>query len=301
MTLVKKKILVIGASGFIGHSFYNFLSQNRNNFYQILGTFHLSAVFHHFDQLNVTSFYELNEYILKQNPDFILFAAGNKNVTVCENDYQQAFQVNTQPIISLIKIITDNHLSSHLIYISTDYVFDGERGEYRDTDPPNPKTNYGSTKYLAEQALINSCIDYKITRTGAVMGKGGIFFEWLIGKIKNEREISMYNNVYFTPTSSIFLCEMIKKVIDNYDHISEKILHIVGEKRLNRYQFALIIKELLKSDIEIFPEENTDSSRLFQYDLSMISSDIINKWRKRELNDYLKDEIINDSINPSIF
>jgi len=290
-------ILIIGASGFVGHNIYQYLSQNQDNSYQVLGTYHSSEITENFDYLDITSSSELYKYLFQKQPDFIIFAAGNKDIKSCESDFFQAYSVNTEPINSVIKIINTLHINTRFIYISTDYVFDGKDGEYRDDDMPNPQTQYGKTKYLAEELLLNSAINYKIIRTGALMGKGGIFFDWLIDEITNNCILSMYDDIYFTPTPSLFFCEMLKKIIDLYDTISEKIIHISGEKRLNRYHFALIVKDLLKSNINIRAEKYSDSSKFFQSDLSLISSDVINKLRTKKFIDYLKNEIINDQIN----
>jgi dTDP-4-dehydrorhamnose reductase len=287
----KKRILVIGASGYLGQALYRYFQQNLSEKYQITGTYCSSMSSNNLDKLDITSFEDLEKLLTRSVPDFIVLAAGEKNVQACEADYSRAYALNTQPVESLISIISHHKLRTRLIYFSTDYVFDGKTGQYRDTDTPNPSTNYGKTKVLAEQALLNSDIDFKILRTAAVMGEGGNFFDWLIQKLTSEKSVSMYDNVFFSPTPLTFLAEMIAATLENYDHVSQKILHVVGEKRFNRYQFALLAKSYLKSDISICADQNRETGTLFQHDLSMVPSDIINTWRKRNFEDYLKDEI----------
>ena len=287
----KKRLLVIGASGFLGKAFYRYFQQNLSGEFHITGTYYSSASSENLEKLDITSFAGLEEYISRSVPDFIVLAAGDKNVQECEADYSRAYTLNTQPVESLITILSCHKLPTRLVYLSTDYVFDGKTGQYKDTDAPNPSTNYGKTKFLAEQALLKSAIDFKIIRTAAVMGKGGNFFDWLIQKLTSEKSVSMYDNVFFSPTPLTFLAEMVAGTLENYDHISQKIIHIVGEKRCNRYEFALRVKSYLQSDIAICADQNRDVSTLFQHDLSMVPSDIINTWRKRDFEDYLKDEI----------
>jgi dTDP-4-dehydrorhamnose reductase len=296
MTPLKKRILIIGASGFLGQGIYLYLQKNLCEHYQITGTYCSSTSAHTLEKLDITSFRALEQYLVDTPPDFILLAAGNKNVQECEENFSRAYTLNTQPVEFIISIISQQKLPARLLYLSTDYVFNGRTGQYRDTDLPCPSTNYGKTKYLAEQALLNSNIDYKIIRTAAVMGKGGIFFDWLIDKICNEKEISMYDNVLFSPTPLTFLAEMIARCVENYDHIPQKIIHIVGENRFNRYQFAILVKNILHSDVQIHADKNQDTSTLFQHDLSMIPSDIINTWREKNFENYLKDEILNASV-----
>ena len=296
MTPSKKRILIIGASGFLGHAIFRYLQQNLSQHYEVFGTYCSSSSAPPLEKLDITSYGELERYLIITSPDFILLAAGNKNVQECEADYSRAYILNTQPVESIISIISRHKLPSRLLFFSTDYVFNGKTGQYHDTDLPCPSTNYGKTKYLAEQALLNSAIDFKIIRTAAVMGRGGIFFDWLIDKLCNEKDVSMYDNVFFSPTPITFLAGMIARCVADYDHIPKKVLHIVGEPRFNRYQFAILVKNILHSDVQIHADKNQDKSTLFQHDLSMVPSDIINTWREKNFENYLKDEILNASV-----
>jgi dTDP-4-dehydrorhamnose reductase len=296
MTSPKKSILIIGASGYLGQALYRYFQQTFSGKYLVTGTYYSGLPPGNLEKLDITSFGELEEVLVRLAPDFIVLAVGDKNVQGCEDDYSRAYDLNTRPVESIISIISRYGLSSRLIYLSTDYVFDGKTGQYQDSDTPNPTTNYGKTKYLAEQALIKSGVRFKIVRTAAVMGKGGTFFGWLIQKLKNEKQVSMYDNVFFSPTPLQFLVEMIGATLENYESIPQNILHIVGEKRISRYQFALLVSSILKSDVRIYAEKNLDRSMLFQPDLSMVPSDIINTWRKRDFEDYLKDEILHAAV-----
>ena len=296
MTPIKKRILIIGASGFLGQGIYRYFQQNLCEHYQLTGTYCSSSPAPTLEKLDITSLNELEQYVTATLPDYILLAAGNKNVQDCEADYSRAYALNTQPVESMISIISRHKLPVRLLYFSTDYVFEGKTGHYRDTDLPCPSTNYGKTKYLAEQALIHSKINYKIIRTAAVMGRGGIFFDWLIDNLSTGKDISMYDNVFFSPTPMVFLAGMVARCVENYESLPQKILHIVGEKRLNRYQFALTVKNILHSDTRIHADKNLDTSTLFQHDLSLIPSDIINTWREKNFENYLKEEILDASV-----
>lgn len=287
----KKRILIIGASGFIGRSVYRYLKKNLHDKFEITGTYCSSKSPNDLERLDITSFEDLENFLLQYVPDFVLLLAGTKNVQECEDNYSSALILNTQPSISLINIISNHKLHTRVIFFSTDYIFDGKRGGYKETDLPNPQTNYGKTKFLAEKAFLDSNINYKIIRTAAVMGKGGTFFDWLLTTMQKEREIVMYNNIFFTPTPLGLLNESIASIIKYYDKIDQKILHIVGERKLSRYQFALMVKKYLNSECSIIAEEKIDNNLLFQNDLSLIPSDIINNWKMKSFEEYLKDEI----------
>lgn len=295
MTLRRKNVLVIGASGFIGNAIYTYLRNHCESDCRVTGTSYTSSL-GGLDRLDITSPADLERFITRQVPDFIIFAAGDKNVPECEADYDHAYALNTQPVISLVSIISRHMLPTKLVYISTDYVFDGKDGQYRDDDAPNPTTNYGKTKFLAEKALLSSAASSIIVRTGAVMGKGGVFFDWLINQMRTEKSIVLYDNVFFSPTPLTFLSEMIATIVRKSESLDKKILHVVGEKRLNRHEFALLVNATLDADITILAEKNPGTGTTFQHDLSMVPSDLINTWRKRTFEDYLRDEVLHADV-----
>ena len=124
------------------------------------------------------------------------------------------------------------------------------------------------------------------------MGKGGVFFDWMLNILISERKIGMFDNVYFSPTPLSFLTEMICRLILNFDEYSKETIHISGELRLSRYQFGCMISEILGNGVEVYPEKKPEDST-FLHDLSIVSSDIINMWREKKFKDYIKDEILN--------
>jgi len=289
----KKSIVFIGASGFIGGALYRSFKKNLSADFKITGTYCSSHTATDIEKLDIMQFSDLERFLIKVKPDFIVLTAGNKDVRQCEEDFSRVYALNTRPVESIITIITRHRLLTRVLYFSTDYVFDGKKGYYSDCDIPNPTTNYGKTKYLSEQLLLSSGLDFKIIRTAAVMGRGGIFFNWILDTIMSEKPVSMYENIFFSPTPLAFLTNIVERIINSYDQIPQKILHVAGEKRMSRYHFAILVKDSLKSDVTIRPEKNLDTSLLFQYDLSLVSSDIINKWREKKFEDYLEDEILN--------
>ena len=292
------KISIIGASSFIGYRLYRYLS-NFDNF-KLKGTYNLNKKDSNFDRVDIMNKNNLKDNLIKEKPDFILWIAGSKNVKECEKNYNFAYSMNTKPIECLIDIINNNCkiIKPKVLFFSADYVFDGTSGGYKDNDRPNPMTNYGKTNLLAEKVLEKSVIDYKIIRTAAVMGKGGIFFNWLLKVINEEKEIEVYSNTYFSPTPVEFLNENIKNIIVNYEKIGSKIIHIVGEKSLSRYEFASKLAKLIKKDnVKLYPQEVNIKSSLFQRDLSLIQSRFVKKNQVKDFWDYIEEEVKNDTNN----
>jgi dTDP-4-dehydrorhamnose reductase len=234
----------------------------------------------------------LEKAFLKFDGSTVLFLSSLKDVKKCEENYENAFKINTWSIAQTIDIIKTNKLDIRLIYFSSDYVFEGTKGNYCPLDSLNPKTNYGRTKALAEQHLQDSGLNFKIIRTSAVMGPRAPFYTWLLNAINNEDRIEVFNNVYFTPTPINFLYDMIVEVIEHYDDVVDNLLHIVGERRLSRLAFAEIVNTFFVKKAKLIPVEKDLSHDTFQPDLSMLQSNIIKNMQHRAFLDYMRELVL---------
>ena len=288
----KNKIIsIVGASGFLGKHLYHHLTLKMSDNYNVIGTFFSNNNPSTLDKLDITNYIEVEKYLLTYTPDYIILTAGTKNVQLCEENYEYAFTLNTKPVETFVQIIEKHQLQIKFIFFSTDYVFDGEVGNYNENEISSPKTNYGKTNSLSEQFLLNSSIDYKIIRTSAVMGKGGIFWDWFLLKMRKKEKTEIFTNVFFTPTSRIFLSDIIENVISEYESISNNILHVVGEIKFSRYEFCKLTCNLIGVDDSFIIPVNADLNNLtFQKDLSLIQSDYVKHKNKFNFKYYLLKE-----------
>lgn len=280
------KILIVGASSFIGLRFYKFLIENSK--FNIAGTYFSNKKDDNFLQLDMTSKVDIERILQDTKPDAIVWVAGNKNLKFCETDIEEAKKINTYPIIDLLDILDSSTLKPHLVYISTDYVFDGMCGNYKSSDKPKPTTNYGISKYLAEVAIENKYNNFSIVRTSAVMGNGSTFFDWIVSELKQDKIIELFENSFFTPTPIEFLSKNITDLIINKKY---GVFHICGSQKLSRFGFGILLKALSNEFIATAkPFVLDENSSLFQKDLSMIPSEnlIINN---QEFVSYLKKEM----------
>jgi dTDP-4-dehydrorhamnose reductase len=239
--------------------------------------------------LDITSRESLEKNFINFDGSVVLFLSALKDVRKCEENYENAYKYNTWPVRQIIDIITIHRLDIKFIYFSSDYVFEGTKGNYSPFDPLCPKTNYGRTKALSEQYLRDSCLNFKIIRTSAVMGRGSPFYTWLLNAIGNEERIEVFNNVYFTPTPINFLYEMVVNVMENYENIPDTVLHIVGEQRLSRFEFSKKMNNILNKKARLIPIEKDLSGDTFQHDLSMAQSLYVKNLQDKALFDYLKE------------
>jgi dTDP-4-dehydrorhamnose reductase len=155
--------------------------------------------------------------------------------------------------------------NSKLIFMSTDYVFDGKKqGNYSENDLPNPLSHYAKTKYDAKQAIINFEIEYTICRTAVLYGwnkQKQNFITWIINKLKQNEPIQIVTDQLNSPTFVKNLAEIFIKLIEKD---AKGIYHTVGDCTLNRYEMALKCAEVfnLKKDL-ISPIESIEQKAIW--------------------------------------
>ena len=147
--------------------------------YLVEGTF-LSNEKENLIHLDYTKSETFINKLIKINPDIIIWSAGVKNISRLEGDSFLSEEHNFLPIKTLVDYQNNNKKNIHFIFISSDYVFDGKHGDYSVYDKPNPNTTYGRSKLASEDYIKKSSPLYTILRVGAVVGKGSVFWDWLI-------------------------------------------------------------------------------------------------------------------------
>ncbi len=271
-------VLIVGASGFIGKRLYDFLGNN----FEVYGTGYRSE---EFDKVDVTDKKVLEEYILSKKPETIIWLSGERP-EFCERNPAEGLRINSEALFSLVEILKKSELNSKLIYVSSDRIFDGKSAPYIETDVPSPTTNYGFTKKICEKFLESSDVDYKIIRTSAVIGKGGVFSEWILEKLRSGEKTEMFSNNYFTPTPRELFCENVEEIIKNWETINQKIIHLSGGERMSRFDFVInFAKHLNISNYDVYKKEGNSS---FPEDSSLKPSRII-KFKK-SFWDYIVEE-----------
>ena len=288
--ILNNLVCIVGASGAIGKRMFHFFLNNLPN-YQIEGTFYEKNT-NNFIQLNIHDYEAVEIYIKTRRPYVIVWLSGTKDVIKCQKDNDYAFKMNCTALEGLIKIIVKESPLTKVIYLSSDYVFDGTKGYYNEYDTCNPLTNYGKSKLKAEQLLINSSVDYLITRVSAVIIKGEGFIGWLTNQIKEKNLINLYSNTYFSPTPIDYLNNSIAMLIQ-LGTWEKRIVHIAGP-RMSRFDFGIKIASHLGVDSSFFVNDTADfENTTFQSDISLIPSIELEQISKDIWADFFK-EISND-------
>ena len=119
-------------------------------------------------RLDITDTVRLQDLVLKEKPDAIVHAAALGDVDECERSREKAWSINVAATIALAQVA--ELVNAYVVYLSTDYVFDGERGMYSEREPPNPVNYYGLTKLMGEVAVRARCSRWSIVRASSIYG-----------------------------------------------------------------------------------------------------------------------------------
>ena len=172
------------------------------------------------------------------NPVAIIHTAAYANADFCELHRKEALTLNTFATRELAK--TANRMDCRLIYISTDFVFDGRRGTYSEADNPAPISYYGKTKFLGELEITNHCSRYVTLRIGTLYGRGsGIrpnFFETMEKQLLAARRPSCVVDQYRT---FLFVEDAVHAISQLVAQMSVKgLFHLGGPEKASRFEFA---------------------------------------------------------------
>jgi dTDP-4-dehydrorhamnose reductase len=238
---LKLRVLIVGASGFIGYYMYEEFSQ----YHQVAGTFYTHPA-NNFIHLDVKDKEEINEVLTSFSPDVIIYTAYNPNVEYCETHPEETQEVNVKGTTNVIGII--KKIKAKFIFFSSDYIFDGKEGPYLEEDSPNPINVYGKQKLESEELIRKRLTDYLIIRTTVVFGwerNGKNFIMQMIHALKNGKNMEVPEDQVGTPTYVKNLCMATRELIERD---KTGIYNIAGKDLISRYNFARIAAKVFALD-----------------------------------------------------
>jgi dTDP-4-dehydrorhamnose reductase len=238
-------MLITGASGLLGTK----LVKLAREFYEVVPSTYTHRFFPDSIGMNVTNAAEVFRAISNYKPEVVVHIAAQTNVDKCESHREEAWKVNAEGTKNVAEACAK--VNAKLVYISTDYVFNGEKGLYVEEDPPNPINYYGLTKLKGEDFVREYCQDYVILRSSVLYGWHPInpnFATWVIGSLREGKRISVVDDHYNSPTLASNLAEAIIKAIERNAHGT---YHAAGSERVSRYDFAVKIAEIFNLNKEL--------------------------------------------------
>ena len=205
--------------------------------------------------LNIANGMDVATLIQKLNPDYIIHTAALTNVDHCERDKRLAWNINVEGTKHIAEV--SRKINAKLIYVSTDYVFDGNKGMYKEDAPTNPIDYYGETKLEGEK-VVKGLRDYIIVRPSVLYGWNPIklnFVTWVMQGLEKGKGISIVKDQLNTPTLADNLAELILELIERDE---TGIFHISGSERINRYDFAIKIAEIFNLNKDLIKPITSD-------------------------------------------
>ena len=243
-------ILITGANGFLGQ----YLSKLLIKDYKVIATGrgedrnHVRSVNYLYETLDFTDPEQVNTVLQQHQPGIIIHAAAISKPDECETNRDMAFTNNVKATAYLLE--NASIFRSHFIFLSTDFVFDGIKGMYKETDEPqNPVNYYGETKLLAEKLVKAYAYDWTIVRTVLVYGKPGLSRQNILtssaASLQSGKSLKIFDDQMRTPTYVEDLALAIKTMADKK---ATGIYHISGQDILTPYQMVVAAADYLGLD-----------------------------------------------------
>ncbi len=205
--------------------------------------------YHNFSyaEMDFTDPYSVHDVFEAIKPDIVVHAGAMTRPDECEMNQMKAYLVNVEGTVQLL--INAEELKCFFVFVSTDFIFDGDTGMYKEDDTPRPVNYYGRTKLEAEEAVKEYEHDWAIVRTVLVYGKNhtgkGNILSVVKEKLEKGEEYSVVDDQLRTPTYVEDLAHGIVSVIEKK---TKGIFHISGKDVLTPYEMALKTCDFLRLD-----------------------------------------------------
>ena len=243
----KKRILLFGANGQLGRSIYVELSP----YFDVIPCININKkgaeLFENSEiSVDISNSNDVQSTIQKFSPEIVINSAAFTNVDKCETDKETAFKVNVKGLKNLVKYSSKK---THIIQISTDYVFDGEKGDYSEFDPTYPKSYYGKTKLEAENYLRGTDSNWLILRPNVLFGNNlnsnSSFVSWVYNSLKQNKQINVVTDQISNPTWTTAFAQAIRQCIIMK---TKGLFHYGSDDKKSRFDFAKLIARTFDLD-----------------------------------------------------
>ena len=197
--------------------------------------------------MDITDKKEMFYLVNKIEPHFIIHTAAMTNVDTCELNKEACDHINVNAVEYLVELCELKAI--HLIHLSTDFIFDGEKGYYKEEDKANPINYYGLSKLRSENIIKNSNIKYTILRTILVFGitselKNNIVL-WVKKSIENKQTINVVTDQLRMPT---FVDDLVYACLFAVDNEVEGVFNVASNTLLSIYDMAVEIANTFHLD-----------------------------------------------------
>ncbi len=262
------KILVTGSNGLLGQKITDLILSSYSSQIKLIATSrgsnrHPLKKGYTYHSLDISNKTDVEIIIEKHKPHFVINTAAATNVDWCTDHQNECWEANVMAVQNLINACKKNE--THLIHLSTDFIFDGRKGSlYNESDNPAPVSYYGESKLAAEKIIQNSTINWAILRTVLVYGvvadmsRSNVVL-WVKKNLENNNKINVVSDQFRTPTLAEDLAQgCILACLNN----ANGIFNISGPNYMSIYELAIKVANEYKLDHTLISK--VDSSYLNQ-------------------------------------
>ncbi len=250
-----KKILITGSNGLLGQNIVHQLLQRKDVDFLATskGENRISSLAkNNYQPLDITDKKAVETLVNQYQPDVIINTAAMTNVDACEDHKEQCWEMNVNAVQYLVDASKKHQV--HLIHLSTDFVFDGKNGPYKEDDTPNPLSYYGKSKYEAEQIIQNSGLqNWAIARTIIVYGvvekmsRSNVVL-WAKSALEKGEPINVVDDQFRSPTHA---SDLAKGCIAIADKTAQGIYHISGKEQMSILELVYRVADFYQLDKSI--------------------------------------------------
>jgi dTDP-4-dehydrorhamnose reductase len=243
----KEKVIITGAKGQLGSDVIDIFT---NAGYEVFGFGK--------EELDITDNENVEKIILDVKPDIIIHSAAFTAVDLAESEKDLAFKINAIGTRNIA--IAADKVNAKLVYISTDYVFNGSGTEpYNEYMPTSPLGTYGASKLAGEKFVTDFHRQFFIVRTSWVYGKNGKnFVKTMLNLAKDHKEISVVNDQRGCPTYTVDLAVCLLELVKTQKY---GVYHVSNSGSCTWYEFATAIFKEKNIDIKVNPVTSAEFPR----------------------------------------
>jgi dTDP-4-dehydrorhamnose reductase len=250
-----RRILVVGAKGMLGRDLvkvlYSTFRTNKHSNWEVLEW--------DIDEIDIREEKRTVTKIESFRPEIVINVAGYTDVDGCESNEEKAFAVNAEGMKHVA--LGALRCRAKVVYLSTDYIFDGKKREpYLEDDPPNPLSVYGRSKWKGEQYVRELVEDALIVRTQWLYGRNGNnFVTSILRQVREKKVLSIVNDQIGSPTYTVDLSEAIS-VLLQYD--ARGVFHVANSDLCTWYTFGQAILKLSGMErVKVIPISSKELGR----------------------------------------
>ena len=241
--MVKLKFLVTGSAGLVGQQVVKYLSKSN----QVFSCYNESKPeYGDSVKMDLKNYEMISSVLTEIKPDVVIHLGAMTGVDLCEKEESMAFDINTKATEIIAKECSK--LNSFLVYVSTDYVFDGNFGMYKEDDVANPLGFYGKSKLEGEKVVQNFSTNWCIARTSTPFGLHPTkksFPMWVIENLQKQKQIDILIDQFTSPT---YIPNLSRMLIEISERRITGIIHTAGASKISRYQMASMVSDKLNLD-----------------------------------------------------